>query len=277
MKSSATGGWLVYQQDGITRLGWLEAGIVEPVDFDLATGLRDGRLATPPTPGGQALPADGLVWQRPLVPGARVFCIQRNYRAHAAELGNEVPERPAIFLRNAASLQGPDQALHRPANSQCHDYEGELAVVIGRAGRSISEQDALSHVAGYTCFNDGSIRDWQKDSITAGKNFDASGALGPVLVPAGSVGDPQGLGVCTRVNGAEVQKGSTAQMIHSVAALIAYLSGITCLQPGDIIATGTPEGVGWARKPPLWLRPGDVVEVEIERVGCLTNPVTAAH
>jgi 2-keto-4-pentenoate hydratase/2-oxohepta-3-ene-1,7-dioic acid hydratase in catechol pathway len=246
------------------------------VDFDLGSALRQGLLASPPARSARAVPAGQLVWRRPLLAGARIFCIQRNYQAHAAELGNEAPARPAIFLRNPTSLQGPDEPLHRPVNSECHDYEGELGVVIGRAGRGIRHQDALDHVAGYTCFNDGSIRDWQQESITAGKNFDASGALGPVLVPARRVPRPQSLGVRPRVNGTELQNGSTAQMIHDVAALIAYLSGMTCLQPGDVIATGTPEGVGWARNPPLWLRPGDVVEVEIEGVGVLANPVIAA-
>ena len=276
MSSHAEAGWLVYAQDGEERLGWLETGQVEPVAFDLGTALREGRLDTPPPRSARAVPAAGLVWRRPLLSGARVFCIQRNYHAHAAELGNEAPARPAIFLRNPASLQGPDEPLHRPANSTCHDYEGELAVVIGRPGRGIRPEEALGHVAAYTCFNDGSIRDWQQESITAGKNFDASGSLGPLLVPATRVARPQDLAVRTRVNGIEVQNGSTAQMIHDVATLVAYLSGISCLQPGDVIATGTPEGVGWARKPPLWLRPGDVVEVEIEGVGLLANPVIAA-
>lgn len=271
-RSGAEAGWVSYRQGGREGVGWLEQGRIRPVNLDLAEVLT---LAGPP-PDTQAtgLALEEVSLALPLVPGARVFCIQRNYHAHARELGGEAPADPAIFLRGRASLVPADGLLQRPRKSVCHDYEGELAVIIGRPARHVGVAEALDCVGAYTCFNDGSVRDWQRQSITAGKNFDASGALGPALAPAARVGDPGSLAVRTRLNGREVQSGSTAQMIHDVAALVSYLSGMTCLQPGDVIATGTPEGVGWARTPPLWLQPGDVVSVEIERVGRLVNGVS---
>lgn len=271
-RSGAEAGWVSYRHRGREGVGWLEQGYIRPVSLCLTEVLT---LAAPPAD----TPATGLALEDvslalPLVSGARVFCIQRNYHAHARELGGEAPADPAIFLRGRASLVPADGLLQRPLNSVCHDYEGELAIIIGRPARHVDVAEALGHVGAYSCFNDGSVRDWQRQSITAGKNFDASGAFGPALVPAARVGDPGNLTVHTRLNGETVQSGSTTQMIHDVAALVSYLSGITRLQPGDVIATGTPEGVGWARTPPLWLQPGDVVSVEIEQVGRLVNRVS---
>lgn len=213
----------------------------------------------------------------PAVPGDRkVLAVGLNYRAHVAETaGREVPEQPRIFARLADTVIGHGRPILRPRNSECLDYEGELAVVIGRPGRHIPADRALEHVAAYACFNDGSLRDFQKHSVTAGKNFPQTGPLGPWLVTADEIPDPQALTLVTRVNGQERQRASTADMILPVAALIAYVSSFTPLSPGDVIATGTPEGVAQARTPPPWLRPGDVVEVEIERIGTLRNPVAA--
>ncbi|MCC5861768.1 MAG: fumarylacetoacetate hydrolase family protein [Gammaproteobacteria bacterium] len=273
-ESSAEAGWVCFMDAGAQRVGWLEAGSVRPVALELAAALA---LATPPDDARAARaarPLETLTLALPLVPGARVFCIQRNYQAHAQELGGEAPAQPAIFLRARQSLVAANATLLRPRISECHDYEGELAVVIGRPARHVTREQALHYVGAYSCFNDGSIRDWQRQSITTGKNFEASGALGPALVPASRVSHPNALEVRTHLNGREVQSGSTRQMIHDVAALVAYLSDMTCLQPGDVIATGTPEGVGWARQPPLWLQPGDVVSVEVEQVGRLVNRVT---
>ena len=146
-------------------------------------------------------------------------------------------------------------------------------MIIGRGGRRITPDRALSHVAGYACFLDGSVRDFQKHSFTAGKNFDSSGACGPWLIPATEVPDPQNLAIATRINGEVVQQANTSQMIHSVADIITYISTFTHLEPGDVIATGTPAGVGAACKPPKWLKAGDTVEVEIERIGVLSNTV----
>ncbi|MGE4062370.1 MAG: fumarylacetoacetate hydrolase family protein [Rhodospirillaceae bacterium] len=209
-----------------------------------------------------------------VVPDAgRIICVGRNYAEHAKELGNEVSQKPLLFMRTTQSLVGHRQSIVCPSASREYDYEGELAVVIGRGGRRIPPERSLSHVAGYTCFLDGSVRDFQKDSFTAGKNFDSSGACGPWLVPASSVPDPQALMLTTRVNGEVMQQASTADMIHSVASLISYISIFTHLEAGDVIATGTPAGVGAGRTPPRWLRPGDRVEVEIESIGVLANTV----
>lgn len=213
----------------------------------------------------------------PAVPGERkVLCVGLNYRAHVAEsAGREVPENPRIFARLADTVIGHGAPMWRPRNSEQFDYEGELAVVIGRAGRHIPAARALEHVAGYTCFNDGSVRDFQKHSVTAGKNFPRTGPLGPWLVTADEIPDPAALTLTTRVNGQTMQSAGTGDMILTVQELIAYVSAFTPLAPGDVIATGTPEGVAHARRPPPWLKPGDVVEVEIGGIGTLRNPVVA--
>jgi 2-keto-4-pentenoate hydratase/2-oxohepta-3-ene-1,7-dioic acid hydratase in catechol pathway len=206
----------------------------------------------------------------------KIVCIGLNYRAHAAEAGLKVPEHPSLFLRLNNTLVPHGGALVRPSVSSDMDYEGELAVVIGRGGRHIAAAQALDHVAGYSCFNDGSLRDYQRQhSVAVGKNFVATGGFGPWLVTRDEIPDPAQLTLTTRLNGAEVQRGETADMIFSVAQIISYVSDFTPLVPGDVISTGTPPGVGMARKPPLWLKPGDVVEVEISRIGVLRNGVVA--
>jgi 2-keto-4-pentenoate hydratase/2-oxohepta-3-ene-1,7-dioic acid hydratase in catechol pathway len=238
-------------------------------------------LATGPLDNLQAVAArrkptvalDHVVLLQVIPDAARVICVGKNYADHAAEMGGPAPTKPNLFMRTTQSLVGHRQSIVAPSASQQYDYEGELAVIIGRGGRRIPVDRALSHVAGYTCFLDGSVRDFQKHSFTAGKNFDSSGACGPWLVPASEVPDPQKLAISTRINGEVVQKATTGEMIHSVAAIISYISTFTHLEPGDVIATGTPAGVGAARTPPKWLKPGDTVEVEIERIGILANTV----
>jgi 2-keto-4-pentenoate hydratase/2-oxohepta-3-ene-1,7-dioic acid hydratase in catechol pathway len=207
----------------------------------------------------------------------RIFCIGVNYRSHRDEMGRDEVEHPAVFVRWPSSLVPPGAALERPRVSDRYDYEGELAVVIGRPGRAIDRNRALSHVAGYACFMDGSVRDFQRHTsqFTPGKNFDRSGSFGPVLTTADEVPDPSRLELTTRVNGAVLQHSGTDMLIHDVPALIEYLSVFTTLQPGDVISTGTPGGVGVARTPPVFLKPGDTVEVDIPGVGLLRNPVVA--
>ncbi len=216
---------------------------------------------------------DHVVLLQVIPDAARIICIGKNYRDHAVEMGGPMAENPVLFMRTAQSLVGHRQSIVCPSASHEYDFEGELAVVIGKGGRRIPVDKALSHVAGYTCFLDGSVRDFQKHSFTAGKNFDSSGACGPWLVPATEVPDPQNLMLTTRINGEVVQQDNTSNMIYSVAATISYISTFTHLEPGDVISTGTPAGVGAARKPPKWLKPGDKVEVEIERIGILANTV----
>ena len=207
----------------------------------------------------------------------KIICAGRNYRAHAAEAGGPPPENPQVFLRLVNTLVAHNQPMVCPRISGDFDYEGELAVIIGKPGRHIAKSDALSHVFGYTCFNDGSIRDIQfKHYIAAGKNFHATGGFGPWIVTADEIPDPTRLHLVTRLNGNEVQHTGIDDLIFDIPTLISYCSDWTPLVAGDVIATGTPEGVGFARKPPLWMRPGDVVEVEIDGgIGVLRNPIVA--
>ncbi len=216
---------------------------------------------------------DHVVLLQVIPDASRVICVGRNYRDHVTEMGNTLSAPPTIFLRTTQSLVGHRQSIVCPSASSQYDFEGELAVVIGRGGRRITPDRALSHVAGYTCFFDGSVRDYQKHSFTAGKNFDSSGSCGPWLVPAAEVPDPQNLQLITRLNGGIVQQANTSEMMLTVAEIIAYISIFTHLEPGDVIATGTPSGVGTARTPQLWLKPGDRIEVEVERIGVLANTV----
>jgi len=212
----------------------------------------------------------------PVIPNpGKIFCVGHNYDSHRRETGRDKTAHPSIFLRFADSQTGHGQPLMMPAVSTMLDYEGELALVIGKAGRAIAEDDALSHVAGYACYNDGSVRDWQwhTSQFAPGKNFPQTGAFGPWMVSADEIPDPSALSVTTRVNGEVVQSQPTADMIFSVPVIIAYVSGFTPLSPGDVIVTGTPGGVGAKRQPPRWLNEGDLVEVEIPGVGLLANRV----
>jgi len=215
----------------------------------------------------------------PLVQRPRkILCVGLNYVDHSLEAGFEPPSYPTIFARFATSLLGHDEPIIRPNLSVELDYEGEVAAIIGTGGKNISVEKALDHVAGYSVFNDASIREyqWKSPQWTMGKNFDATGPLGPVFVtadelPAGCAG----LRLETRLNGTTVQSASTDDMIFSIAQQIAIMSEVMTLQPGDLIATGTPAGVGMAREPKLWMKPGDTVEVELEGVGILRNLVVA--
>ena len=205
----------------------------------------------------------------------KILCVGVNYRPHIAEMGRDVPEYPVVFTRFPESLVRDGDPIVKPGVSEQFDFEGELAVVIGSAARHVNREDALSYVGGYCCFMDGSVRDWQRHThqFTPGKNFDRSGAMGPRVVPASEIPDPAALSLVTRVNGETMQQGEVADLVFDVPTLIEYCSTFTTLQPGDVIATGTPGGVGAARKPPVWLKGGDIVEVEIPGVGILTNQV----
>ena len=214
----------------------------------------------------------------PVVPDApRIFCVGLNYEAHRVEAKRERTGQPTIFLRVASSQAGHGQPLVLPSESACFDYEGEIAIVIGTGGRRIREEDAWTHVAGYAPYNDGSVRDWQAHTTqwTPGKNFPATGGFGPWMVTRGEIADGQVLALTTRLNGETVQHATTQQLIFSMPSLVAYISTFTALEPGDVIVTGTPGGVGFKRQPPLYMRVGDVVEVEVEGVGTLSNRVCA--
>ena len=206
----------------------------------------------------------------PVIPQPnKILCAGINYRSHAAETGRELPKQPSMFVRFADTLVGHDGALIRPRVSDNFDFEGELALVIGKPARHVAPERALDYVAGYTCFVDGSVRDYQKFSVTSGKNFPGTGPLGPWLVTADEIADPSRLTLSTRLNGTQVQHATTDLLIYSVAQIVAFCSDFTALAPGDVIATGTPEGVGMRRTPPLWMKPGDTLEVEITGIGVL--------
>ena len=209
---------------------------------------------------------------------ARIFCAAVNYAAHRDEMGRgETGPHPMLFLRTPQSLVRAGEAIVKPRHSEKLDFEGELALVIGTPGRHIPREKALSHVSGWTPFLDGSVRDWQRHTaqFTPGKNFDGSGSIGPDLTPAAAFGDYRTHTLSTRVNGETVQQTPIDLMLHDVETLIAYISAFTELRTGDIIATGTCGGVGEKRQPPLWLQPGDVVEVEVSGLQVLRNPVVA--
>lgn len=209
----------------------------------------------------------------PIPDPAKILCVGLNYRAHAEEAGRTVPPYPSSFVRLPNTLIGDGAGIPLPRVSDALDFEGELAVIIGRPGRHIAEADALRHIAGYSCFNDASVRDYQKHAVSAGKNFFGTAPFGPCLVTADEIPDPQALHLTTRLNGQRMQSASTSSMMYSIAALIHYFSTITPLEPGDVIATGTPAGVGLGRTPHVWMRHGDVIEVEIPGIGLLRNHV----
>lgn len=213
---------------------------------------------------------------RPVLPDCdKVMCIGRNYKDHLEETGAEPPPNPRVFLKHRTAIVAHNEPIVRPRLSDKFDYEGELTVVIGRAGRHIPADRALDHVAGYTLLNDASVRDYQQHSLFAGKNFERTSGFGPCLTTTDEIPDPSKLTLLTRLNGIEVQRSGTDMLIYDIPFLISYLSRLTTLLPGDSIATGTPGGVGSRRKPPLWMKPGDVIEVEIKEIGVLRNPVIA--
>lgn len=212
----------------------------------------------------------------PVVPNPnKILCVGLNYATHVAETGREQKEYPAIFTRWADSLIADGDALVRPAESTRFDYEGELAVVIGKGGRRIPRARAHEHIAGYSVFNDGSVRDWQRHNIqfTPGKTFPGTGAFGPALIPRDDVADLASQRVQTRLNGQLVQDQPISDMIWDVAFVIEYCSTFAPLSPGDVIVTGTPGGVGDKRKPPLYMKAGDVCEISVGTIGTLSNPV----
>ena len=214
----------------------------------------------------------------PVIPDpGKIICVGMNYSDHVGEIGRTSTEKPSLFARFPTSQVGHLQPIVRPRVSDRFDYEGEVALVIGRAGRHVSRSNALDHVAGYSCYNEGSVRDWQLHTtqFLAGKTFDQSGAFGPWLVTTDEISDPSRLTLETRLNGQTVQQTTTDLLITDIPNLIVYCSTIMTLLPGDVIVTGTPGGVGGLRKPPLFMKPGDTLEVEVSGIGVLRNPVVA--
>jgi 2-keto-4-pentenoate hydratase/2-oxohepta-3-ene-1,7-dioic acid hydratase in catechol pathway len=220
-------------------------------------------------------PTADITWL-PVIPNPdKILCIGLNYETHRKETGRSEVENPTVFGRFANSQTGHLANIIRPKVSHDLDFEGELAIIIGKPGRHIARSDAWSHIAGYACYNEGSVRDFQRHThqFTPGKNFPQTGAFGPWMITPDELGDVAPLRLQTRVNGQVVQDATIDQMIFDIPRQIEYCSSFTRLEPGDVIATGTPGGVGARRNPPLWLKPGDIVEVEIDRLGVLRNGV----
>jgi 2-keto-4-pentenoate hydratase/2-oxohepta-3-ene-1,7-dioic acid hydratase in catechol pathway len=214
----------------------------------------------------------------PVIPNpGKIVCVGLNYGEHVRETGREITEQPTLFLRVAESQLAHGEDIVLPPESTKLDYEGEIAVVIGKPGRRIAEQDAWDHIAGYACYNDGSIRDWQSATPqwTAGKNFWRTGGFGPWMVTRDEIRDGQVMTLVTRLNGQEMQRTTTDKLIHSIPRQIAHISAFTPLAAGDVIVTGTPGGVGAKRTPPVWMKAGDVVEVEVDAIGILRNGIRA--
>jgi 2-keto-4-pentenoate hydratase/2-oxohepta-3-ene-1,7-dioic acid hydratase in catechol pathway len=258
--------------DGVITMNERLKGRYATLREALAAGAVDEmRKAAEGTKPDQKL--DGLQFL-PVIPNPqKILCVGINYRSHAAEHGGEAPALPNIFTRFVDTLVAHEDEMIRPSISTNFDFEGELAVVIGKGGRYIKAEDALSHVAGYTCFCDATLRDFTKYSLIASKNFPGTGPAGPWMVTADEIPDPSKLVLKTRLNGQEMQKSGTDMLIHDIPAIIAFCSKFTQLSPGDIIATGTPDGIGAKRTPPAWMKAGDVLEVEISGIGTLRNTV----
>jgi 2-keto-4-pentenoate hydratase/2-oxohepta-3-ene-1,7-dioic acid hydratase in catechol pathway len=283
---------VAFEEAGRARLGVLRDGNKEIVDLAVAApslprdlmgliaqgaaGFAAARDAAAKAPAGAIRPLADLKYALPIAAPSKIICLGLNYADHAAEGGNKVPEYPAFFLRGPSSLVEHGAPIIRPCCSPKLDFEAELVAVIGKRARHLTADNALSVVAGYSCFNDGSIRDYQRKSSqwTIGKNFDATGAFGPWFVtadalPPGAVG----LGIQSRLNGQVMQNSNTRNMIVSVSYALQLLSEAMTLEPGDLVVMGTPAGVGYARTPPVWMTPGDTIEIDIEGIGVLSNPI----
>ncbi|QDO96773.1 fumarylacetoacetate hydrolase family protein [Ferrovibrio terrae] len=264
----------VVVNDGIVDMG-AKLGSKYP---DLVAVLKAGALAEVEAAAKGAaadLPYEGTTLL-PVIPNpGKIVCVGVNYDEHRREMGREPPGHPTIFVRFPESQVAHNQPLLKPAESDKLDYEAELAVIIGKRGYKVSEDDAFSIVAGYACYNDGSVRDWQTHTgqFTPGKNFNATGGFGPWMVTADEIPDAQKLAIQSRLNGQVMQSSNTDLMTFNIRKIIKYVTTFTPLEPGDVIATGTPGGVGTKRNPPVYMKDGDIIEIEIEKVGLLRNPV----
>lgn len=263
---------------GVKLVGYMADDADYPGDLDVLIG---GDLAVSLAPLADAPEIDltEIRYAPPFSRPDKILCIGLNYADHTREVEMAQPNYPTVFARFASSLMGHQEPALLPACSEQFDFEGELALVIGKRGRHISASDAQAHIAGWSVFNDISVRDYQFKSPqwTVGKNFDATGAFGPQFVTADALpAGAAGLRIATRLNGELVQDANTDDMIFKPHRLIEILSQAMTLEPGDVIVTGTPSGVGMGRTPPLWMKPGDIVEVEVEHIGTLRNPVVAA-
>lgn len=262
--------------DGVVDLGQaLEGRHADLLALLAADALGDAAAACAGRPADYALNELQLA---PVIPRpGKIWCCGLNYGEHVAETNREVTEKPTFFLRVADSQVGHGQPIVCPRESTQLDYEAEIAVVIGRPGRRIAEADVARHIAGYACYNDASVRDWQRHTSqwVPGKNFWHTGGFGPWLVTADEIPFGTVMRLQTVLNGQVMQDATTDMMIHSIARQVAYVSSIAPLRAGDVIVTGTPGGVGARRQPPVWMKPGDVCEIVVDRIGTLRNPIAA--
>lgn len=265
------------REGGYVDLNRSRASVPSCIKALLARGPEALEEAAAALEDGDLIPAASVRLVAPIPSPEKVICVGVNYADHARESGMEPPPEPVIFSKFASAVQTDGDSIVLPRQSSQVDYEAELVAVIGVGGRSIAADEARAHVAGYCCGNDVSARDWQLHKPAGqwllGKTFDTFAPFGPALVTADEIQDPGNLRIQSRVNGSSMQDSNTNQLIFGIEELIAYVSGVCTLKPGDVIFTGTPPGVGMARKPPVFLKPGDTVEIEIENLGVLRNPV----
>lgn len=262
---------------GFVDLNQADANVPACIKQLLAQGREGLERAKAALSSGKLMAKEQLI-PAPIIPKPeKIICVGLNYADHAQETGAKIPSEPILFCKLTSAVCGHRQPIVIPKLSKEVDYEAELVVVIGRGGRHISRQDAMQHVAGYCCGNDVSARDWQLrkpgGQWLLGKSFDTFASFGPAIVTADEIADPNNLNIQLRLNGQVMQKSNTNQLIFSVDHLVSYASDVCTLMPGDLIFTGTPPGVGFARKPPIFLKSGDTVEVEIENIGLLQNPI----
>jgi len=276
--------FLSYKYKGQTSFGWTEdeenVYDLKKIHNEAYSSLKDyiaSKEWGETLDKTEAIPMEDIQLL-PVIPNPdKIICAGVNYDEHRLETKRETLAHPIIFLRVAESQVAHEADVILPKNSMKLDYEGEMAIVIGKEGRHISKEDSWEYIAGYSVYNDVSVRDWQLHTSQwgPGKNFDGTGAFGPYLIPRSAIQDGENLKLQTRLNGEVVQSSETDLLLFTIPELIEYISGFTTLRPGDVIATGTPGGVGLKRNPPLFMKAGDVVEVEVEKIGLLRNPIVA--
>jgi 2-keto-4-pentenoate hydratase/2-oxohepta-3-ene-1,7-dioic acid hydratase in catechol pathway len=269
-----------FDQDNRQRWGAVLGNEIAPLDhawpsLRLALGAGNNAIAAALAGTEARIPLAGVRLLPPIPDPEKIFCAGVNYKAHVAETGREAPKYPSMFMRFPDSQVGHDNPIIRPFLSDMFDFESELAVIIGKRARHVPASQAYDYIAGYSCFGDHTLRDYTRHErqVTPGKNFDRSGAFGPWLVTTDEIPDPAMLEMTGRLNGEVMQHTSIGDLLYDIPYLVAYLSSFSVLKPGDVIATGTPSGVGFTRKPPLWMKTGDVFEIEISSIGILRNTV----
>jgi len=280
--------WLSFERDGNTSFGYVSADGEGVVDVGARTdfkGLRDAieadALGTLPAQCGDDadLLLDGLVYAPTITDPRKILCVGLNYKAHQEETGRGGEGVPTVFVRFAAAQVAHNQPMIRPRESNTLDFEGEIAMIIGKGGRRISQADAMAHVAGFGIYNDGSVREYQRQTsqFTPGKNFTATGGFGPWMMTPDEIGDVSQMELTTRLNGEVMQHAKAELLVHGFEELIEFCSTFIELEPGDVIVTGTPGGVGGARTPPVFMDHGDLIEIEVKPIGTLSNPVVGEN